>query len=176
MSNDVYLVGGNEPGPARPLPDGTYTYDFYGTETLAGCTAGIPVLWVFCFDAGSFLIYDASDLSSSPWTVASAVIETNRARQLLAARQPLLQRWPGASAYFDEFAEQIRDCGFRYLKLDLLELDMMVEQGIADPFRRTLRWFDSGSSSDRVALDSLVYFDHTDSDAATLARGWTITS
>jgi hypothetical protein len=109
VSNDVFLAGGNDPSPARPLgPDWTYSYEYYGADTLAGCSYGIPLLWLFCFDSGSLITYDASDLGDSQWTVASAVIETDRAGQLFMARQPRLRRWPGASAYSGEFAELIR--------------------------------------------------------------------
>jgi hypothetical protein len=173
VSNDVFLVGGNDPSPARPLgPDGTYSYEYYGAETLAGCSYGIPVLWLFCFDAGGLITYDASNLCDSRRTVASAVIETDRAGQLLVARRPRLRRWPGASAYWGEFAELVRDSRFRYLKLDLWELDMMSEDGITDQFTRALRWFDTGSSSDLAGLDSLAYFDRTHPDASTLAHGF----
>jgi hypothetical protein len=172
MSNDVFLAGGNDPGPARRLgPDWTYSYD-YGTEALAGCSYRIPVLWLFCFDAGSLITYDASDLCGSPWTVPSAVIETDRAGRLLVEREPQLDRWPGAGAYWGELAELIRDSGFRYLKLDLCELDSMSEEGITDQLTRALRWFDTDSGRDLAGFDALACFDRADPDASTLARGF----
>jgi hypothetical protein len=173
MSNDVFLVGGNDSDPAQRLaPDWDYSYEYYGAETLAGCSYGIPVLWLFCFDTGSLITYDASDLCGSPWMVPSAVIETDRAGRLLVERQPRLRRWPGASAYCSEFAQLVRDCGFRYLKLDLCELDMMSEEGITDQLTRTLRWFDTDNEWDLAGFDSLAYFDHTHPAAPTLARGF----
>jgi hypothetical protein len=73
MTNSAYLVGVDDPEPARPLDsDGGYSYTQFDVETLASANYAIPVLWLFCFETGSLVSYDASDLNNGrPWAVAS---------------------------------------------------------------------------------------------------------
>ena len=174
MANSVYLVGGNDPDPARPLGgDRGYSYTPFSVETLAGANYAIPVLWLFCFDTGSLVSYDASDLNEGrPWTVASTLIQSDRAVQLLVAREPRLKRWTGAHAFWDEFTELVAGCGFPYLKMDLFELDMMHTGGITEPVTRALHWFDTDSPADLAGYDALAYYDATDSDAGIMTRGY----
>lgn len=174
MANSAYLVGGDDPEPARPLDgDGGYSYTQFGVETLAGANYAIPVLWLFCFETGSLVSYDASDLNNGrPWTVASTVIQTDRAVRLLATREPRVVRWAGAHAFWDEFTELVSGCGFRHLKMDLFELDMMHTEGMTEPLTRALRWFDTNSQADVAGYDAITYYDATNSDAGTMARGY----
>lgn len=174
MANSAYLVGGDDPEPARPLDsDGGYSYTQFGVETLAGANYTIPVLWLFCFETADLVSYDASDLNNGrSWTVASTVIQTDRAVQLLATREPLVARWTGVEAFWDEFTDVVSGSGFRYLKMDLLELDMMHTEGITEPLTRALRWFDTDSPADLAGYDAITYYDATDSDAGIMARGY----
>ncbi len=94
----------------------------------------------------------------------TAVIETGRAIRLLTERRPRLDRWPGAGGFWDEFAELLRGCGFRYLKLDLADMDPWVSD-LTGHLTRALRWFDSHDDTDFAGFAEVTYFDSSDEDA-----------
>ena len=41
-----------------------------------------------------------------------------------------------------------------------------------EPLTRALRWFDTNSQADVAGYDAITYYDATNSDAGTMARGY----
>lgn len=200
VSNDVFLVGGTEPDAPGPLCMGSeYTYDYYGQDTIAGSSYSIPLLWLFCFDLMSLTEFDCSTATGEPGTVVSAVIPIGRGRELLHGRSPLMATWPGLERYYPEFVDLIESCHFKYLKMDLFELNEMMDD-LDERLRVGLAWLERGPRArddgdapsaparrrgrqfrrDRAregdagleALHEIAYFQPDDSHASTMAHGF----